>query len=100
VLLEREAGASADTEDPLLVGCLLNGYGWQPPEVHAAFPRAWSRCDVAYRHRGMVDVRYSFYREVFDEPDIPALDARVRRLVQRMLEGAEALPPPSETPGW
>jgi hypothetical protein len=48
----------------------------------------------------VVDVRYSFYREVFDEPDIPALDARVRRLVQRMLEGAEALPPPSETPGW
>jgi hypothetical protein len=44
---------------------------------------------VRYRHRGVLDVAY---REVFDEPDIPALDVRVRRLVQQMqmLDGAEA----------
>jgi hypothetical protein len=45
---------------------------------------------VRYRHRGVLDVAYRFYREVFDEPDIPALDVRVRRLVQQMLDGAEA----------
>ena len=97
VVLEREGGASAATQDPLFVGCLLNGYGWQPPEVHAGFPRGWSRCHVGFRFRGAVDVRYRFYREVFDEPDIPALDKRVRDLVRRMLEGAEALP---QSPGW
>jgi hypothetical protein len=45
---------------------------------------------VRYRHRRVLDVAYRFYREVFDEPDIPALDVRVRRLVQQMLDGAEA----------
>jgi hypothetical protein len=37
----------------------------------------------------MLDVRYQFYREVFDEPDIPGLDLRVRRLVQQMMDGAQ-----------
>jgi hypothetical protein len=94
VVLERADDVSADTEESLRVGCLLNGYAWQPPEVHAAFPRAWSRCEVSFRFRGVIDVAYRFYREVFDEPDIPALDKRVRDLVGRTLEGAETLPPP------
>jgi len=38
---------------------------------------------VGFRFRGVIDVRYRFFREAFDEPDIPAPDARVRRLVQR-----------------
>lgn len=37
--------------------------------------------------RGVVDVAYRFYREVFDEPDIPALDLRVRGFVQQMIDG-------------
>ena len=102
VVLPR-LGGDEDTREPLIPGCVLPGAaiggGWRPPgtpEEEARLPRAWTRCEVHYRHRGAVDVFYRFYREVFDEPDIPALDLRVRRLVQRMLDGADALPPPAE----
>jgi hypothetical protein len=74
------------------------GGGWRPPDLsedgRLIDPRSWTRCQVFYRHRGSLLVQYRFLREVHDEPDIPALDQRVRRLVQSMLDGAEMLPPP------
>jgi hypothetical protein len=85
VILPRP-GDPADTSEPLFVGCLLSLREWRP--LAPSDPRAWTRCEVRYRHRGVLDVAYRFYREVFDEPDIPALDLRVRRLVQQMLDGA------------
>lgn len=85
VVLAR-TDAAEETTDPLFVSCPL-GYGsWQPPERGSH--RAWTRCEVRYRHRGVLDVAYRFLREVFDEPDIPALDRRVRQVVQAMLDGA------------
>jgi hypothetical protein len=66
--------------------------GWRPPdplEEQARQWRAWGLCQVHYRHRGLLWVRYRFQREVHDEPDLPGLDQRVRQLVQRMLDGAE-----------
>lgn len=84
------------TREPLIPLCLLPGTaiggGWHPPgppEEEARRLRPWIRCEVGYRHGDALRVRYRFYREVHDEPDIPGLDQRVRRLVQQMLDGAE-----------
>ena len=90
VILPR-LGDAADTREPLFVSCLLSVREWRPPTPSAL--RAWTRCEVRYRHRGLVDVAYRFYREVFDEPDIPALDLRVRGFVQQMLDGGTRTQP-------
>jgi hypothetical protein len=80
-------GDPPDAAEPLFVG---RSFGWERPEPVPA-PRAggWKECFVRYRFRGVLDL---FYREVFDEPDVPARDLRVRGFVQRMLDGTEALP--------
>jgi hypothetical protein len=103
VVLPR-LGGEEDTREPLIPACILPGAaiggGWRPPgppEEEARLPRAWTRCQVSYRHRGVLAVTYRFYREVFDEPDIPALDLRVRRLVQKMLDGGTSTKP-AQTP--
>lgn len=84
------------TREPLIPLCLIPGTaiggGWHPPgppEQEARRLRPWTLCEVGYRHRSVLWVRYRFQREVHDEPDIPGLDQRVRRLVQQMLDGAE-----------
>lgn len=83
VLLPR-SGDIAQIGAPIFVMC---GWGFQWGGAGG-----WTECRVRYRHAGVLDVSYRFQREIFDEPDIPALDLRVQRLVQAMLDGAEALP--------
>ena len=83
VILPRPA-EQADIREPLFVSCLLSMRAWRPPAPGGL--RGWTRCEVRYRHGGVLDVAYRFYREVFEAPDIPALDLRVRRLVQAMLD--------------
>lgn len=84
-------GESSDTAEPFFVDC---SFEWERPEsVPPPGAGGWKECIVLYRFRGVLDLSYRFYREVFDEPDIPALDLRVRRLVQSMSDGAGALPP-------
>jgi hypothetical protein len=95
IILPR-LGDATDTREPLFVSCLLGLREWRPPTPSA--PRGWTRCEVRYRHRGMVDVAYRFYREVIDEPDIPALDLRVRGFVQQMLDGGANARPSQPRP--
>jgi hypothetical protein len=87
-------GDPSDTAEPLFASC---SFQWERPEpVPPPRSGGWTECAVLYRFRGVLDLSYRFYREVFDEPDVPALDLRVRDYVQRMLDGADALPPPAE----
>lgn len=83
-------GDPSDTAEPLFVDC---SFVWERPEpVPPPGAGGWTECRVLYRFRGALDLSYRFYREVFDEPDVPALDLRVRDYVRAMLDGAEAQP--------
>lgn len=78
-------GDPTDTSEPLFVSC---SFEWGRPERASRVPFAsgrWMECGVRYRFRGALDLSYRFYREIFDEPDIPALDLRVRDYVRAML---------------
>lgn len=83
-------GDPSDTAEPLFVDC---SFDWERPEpVPPPRSGGWTECAVLYRFRGALDLSYRFYREVFDEPDVPALALRVRDYVRAMLDGAEAQP--------
>lgn len=90
-LLPRLGGPS-DTAEPLFVDC---SFEWERPEpVPPPGAGGWTECRVLHSFRGALDLPYRFYREIFDEPDVPALDPRVRDHVRTMLDGPETRPCP------
>lgn len=77
-------GPPTDTSEPLFVSC---SFEWQPPmRPHRPGERAWEECFVRYDFEGTFTLSYRFLREVFDEPDVAALDLRVRNYVRTLRE--------------
>jgi hypothetical protein len=74
-------GDPADTSEPLFTDCTFE---WTPPDP-GELRRIWNECGVRFRFRGVMDVTYRFYREIFDEPDVPGLDLRVRDYLRALL---------------
>ena len=76
-------GDPSDTAAPLYTNC---SFEWTPPEPNEPrSARQWTECIARFRFRGVLDVTYRFYREIFDEPDVPGLDLRVRDYVRALL---------------